>query len=287
MNNCLNFMELISSYIDGEISETEKKNLEAHIETCESCASFLRAYKGISSAVEAGETVPPPSLRENVMAKIKSGPAILNAHENDRSKIIRLTLRRYVPLAACVAIIILAMLPISRQWNSKSKPDAGTNMAMPPSAAPVPSPSALAPSGGLQRNETTPFAANEMDAPAEDSDTSAMRPALEGTGLAPPASPGATMPALTDISEPENGTDKTETSGGETLDYNVSEYFALVRVDGQLPELLSDVILIADEDGTSYAFIPAEDVEALVSLGYGAEYHNKDAATAIVVYIEG
>ena len=274
VNNCLNFMELISLYVDGEASENEIKELEAHVKECESCASFLRAYKGISSVIEADEKTPPPSLRTSVMEKIKSDPAPLNSQKADRSRIIRVAFRRYVPLAACLAIIILAMFPIARQFNEKSSSD---NMSA------AISPSAPAPSG-----TTGGYAANETETDTTTTAPPPAQPPLTGTGLspAPNATPAEAANKDTGEFSEENGTVLFNGLGDGAFLYSEIDYYALVKIEGTLPKLLEDRVLFADENDQRYIFIPAEDVETLQALGYGVEYHNEEAATAVVIYIE-
>ena len=294
MNKCMEFMDLISLYVDGEASEIEKKKLEEHIETCESCASFLHAYTGISSTIEADELTPPPSLRENVMAKIKSEPVVLNGQKNDKSTIIRLTVKRYLPLAACVAVIILAMFPLSKQLGGKSSSNEKVALT---GASFAPSPSVMIP--GAIPDEAPPATSEDIgrvldqDATADIADANIFaamgvpdgETVLENT-VAPEPPESAPVPAPA-----ENGTGSAELyDGGEyfltTKAFDVSDYYALVKVDGALPEILKDTEPVADENGLYYAVISAGDADELISLGYGAEYHNPEAELAIVVYVE-
>ena len=281
-------MELISLYIDGEASETERRKLEEHIESCETCASFLRAYTGISSAIEADAADPPSSLRENVMNQIRQEPVFSNDKKIDRSKIIRLVLQKYVPLAACAAIIILALFPLSRQLGGKSASDSAQKLAI-PSGAPAPS---SAPYGESDNNMPPPQSGEPGVYAEGENEYGLSRDAVEDS-LVTGASPGANavQPDSPDASEPKPAEAHTETGagdagapGGSSFGYNVNEYFALIRVEGELPELLKGFVMFTDDIGLSHAFIPAETVEELAALGYGVEYHNKDSATAVVIY---
>ena len=96
MNECEKYIEAISAYFDGELDGFEKAELEAHLETCENCRSYLEAIKAISDA-DAQEEPVPDMLRVNVMGRIAK-----QKKQRNTGKIMR-----YLGLCACIAIVIL------------------------------------------------------------------------------------------------------------------------------------------------------------------------------------
>lgn len=98
MCNCERAQELISAYIDGEITAGEKAELDEHVAGCKDCADMLAVYSEISRAM-AEDVEPPASLRESVMSGVRE----INAERKpEKAKIVWL---RWVSAAAAVAIV--------------------------------------------------------------------------------------------------------------------------------------------------------------------------------------
>jgi len=148
MNDCIDYLELISAYADGEISEPDKLRLEAHLTECPNCSSILQAYRGISLAVDESLEPAPESLRRGVMDKI-TGVSEAKATANIRKhKIVNIILTRYVPAAACLAFLLLTIPQLFNIGGSNSMP--GTSSMSVASLVPSASSSgaAQAPAGG-------------------------------------------------------------------------------------------------------------------------------------------
>ncbi|MCL2045773.1 MAG: zf-HC2 domain-containing protein [Oscillospiraceae bacterium] len=73
MSKCLEYIELISAYIDGQLEEDEKNMIEAHFKECEDCSSILKSYEIISEATSKSAVLAPESLKTSIMEKILSG----------------------------------------------------------------------------------------------------------------------------------------------------------------------------------------------------------------------
>ena len=132
MKHCENMQELISAYIDNEISEPDRKMLEEHLSMCESCSALLDMYKKMSVALTASAVNAPGNLCKNVMEKVLSekgtakntAPAEpdTTSQNNDekQKKSTVIYLKRYLPAVACLVIILLALpfaLTINNQTN--------------------------------------------------------------------------------------------------------------------------------------------------------------------------
>ena len=109
MNNCLEYLELISAYIDSELSETDKLRLDAHLQSCANCFSILEAYRGISVAVGESCVPAPESLRTGVMEKIAGIDTARISANMKKFKLVNVILTRYLPVAACLAFLLLTV----------------------------------------------------------------------------------------------------------------------------------------------------------------------------------
>jgi len=109
MNNCSEFIELISAYADGELTESDSKRVESHLASCEKCSALLELYREISVAEHESNAPAPDALRDGVMEKVLNFDA---AHTKDAVKhrsTVRMILTRYVPMAACLAATLLIL----------------------------------------------------------------------------------------------------------------------------------------------------------------------------------
>ena len=127
MNNCVEYLEIISAYVDGELTELDRHRIEAHFGVCEHCSAFLDLSREISAASTQSFVPVPEALRSGVMEKVLSAGAAqaagsagaehtmqtgVGAHgaaDNKARKPVRAALSRYIPVAACLAVVLLAL----------------------------------------------------------------------------------------------------------------------------------------------------------------------------------
>ncbi len=70
---CENYRDLISAYIDGELNETEEKELLDHLNDCPSCRKEYEELKAIVEMVgDVGEEELPENFHNEVMAKLRA-----------------------------------------------------------------------------------------------------------------------------------------------------------------------------------------------------------------------
>jgi len=119
MNICHDNLEIISAYVDGELPENEKQLLEEHLAACEACSAVLEFYREISIAAEESAVTPPSSLVSSVMDKIRSDDTVSGTTSVKRPISLRLVLTRYAPVAACLAVILLALPVINNLRNAQ------------------------------------------------------------------------------------------------------------------------------------------------------------------------
>ena len=114
MSKCSKYEEIISAYVDGELTSAEESELTAHLDNCAQCRSLLETYRNIDKLISDNTVEPPAELLQNVMAGISG----LNAGWSTSKKSIRRVAVRYLAVAACIALTILAVPRVLGGSNS-------------------------------------------------------------------------------------------------------------------------------------------------------------------------
>jgi len=68
MQNCYNFKNLISQYLDGEISYKDKEFFEEHLQECPECREL---YNGIKLTKNQLKNLPVPELSQDFMTNLR------------------------------------------------------------------------------------------------------------------------------------------------------------------------------------------------------------------------
>lgn len=184
MKGCEEYQEMISSMLDGELSQAEKHELRAHLESCPRCRAMYSAFSSLSE--NFGEESPfPDGLHDRIMSGVKA------AGRKQKRKGLLIKLRPYMSaaIAACFVLIAVSAFSIGR--------DSGLSMT---------SSDAKADTAGLETlMETAPQTKAAADAfPAE----------AGGTGSVP--SPEPVPKPDEDFGSAEENTSLTETASAPT-----------------------------------------------------------------------
>jgi len=131
MTKCYDTELLLIDYLDNQLSETSKKAVDAHIQSCEHCRKELDAYKEIFNSIASEEPVMPGiGLKENFDTMLQSEINILAT-----TRIIDPVPRQAIPVlplrtlllrvAACIflmatGIIIGSVVTAGRKEHSNS-----------------------------------------------------------------------------------------------------------------------------------------------------------------------
>jgi hypothetical protein len=113
MKKCIDFTELISAYTDGELTSGEQRQVEEHLESCESCAALLALYREISGSADELSVDAPEALRIGVMNRIHGENSDRVNEAKKQQKRFHFILTRYMPIAACLVV----MLFIWQYWG--------------------------------------------------------------------------------------------------------------------------------------------------------------------------
>ena len=95
MADCSRFHEMISCLVDGELSKSERAELDLHISKCEGCRALLDIYQ---MAFTGNEVEPPRELASGAMLKIRAAAA-------KKKRSIRKQIMRYAAVAASFVAI--------------------------------------------------------------------------------------------------------------------------------------------------------------------------------------
>ena len=127
MTNCENIRERLTLYLDNELQGDERAAIEAHVESCNSCASFVEKELTFLNAVrKSGRAhVVSPELKARV-AEILSGP---------KQPLVRSRrLRWALPIAAALLVLLLPVV-IWRVMRQQDHPEHGVPSAFATMAA--------------------------------------------------------------------------------------------------------------------------------------------------------
>ncbi len=71
--NCLQAGTLIEAFMDGELDVSQQSQVQAHLESCESCSASLKRLRQISDAIHAQplKYEPDPGLQERVLKALR------------------------------------------------------------------------------------------------------------------------------------------------------------------------------------------------------------------------
>ncbi|HKS11239.1 MAG TPA: anti-sigma factor [Pyrinomonadaceae bacterium] len=127
MKNCESIHERLSLYLDNELQGDERAAVEAHVESCDSCASFVEKELTFLNAVrKSGQPhVASPELRAKV-SEILSGanqPVVRSQR-----------LKWMLPIAAALLVLLLPVV-IWRVMRQQSHPENGAPSAFATMAA--------------------------------------------------------------------------------------------------------------------------------------------------------
>lgn len=107
MSECDKYQEMISQMLDGELPEPHKTELVKHLGCCPDCRRVYDAFSAISLSL--GETAAPEGFAGDVMAAVRTQ----GVHGSERSKAPGKSLARYLALAACLVLAVLATVRLA------------------------------------------------------------------------------------------------------------------------------------------------------------------------------
>jgi len=158
--NCRSAESLFSSYVEDEISQEERRNVESHIMGCRRCSLALREVRATMSmlaSIPEVEVQPRAHFDEDVYSRIRSGEGLRpTAVEWLRELLVPARLRPVFMAGAGVCAVAIATL-VSPFGQSLLHPAAVNSsiVARPEATATESSPRGAAPGAGITAPATT------------------------------------------------------------------------------------------------------------------------------------
>ena len=258
MRYCEEFAALLDPYIDNELSPEETARVREHLRTCDGCRAYVQAALLMRDAFpEAEDAVVPEGFAEGVMAAIRADAA---PRKRPRSR----WQRTLLPLAACFAVVVLAVSTLPRSGDTAVRDDrtTQTESQLPESA------SVSAADSGAEDSAADAAQAEEdtaaTNAPAtDDGSASETQPASSGV------QEGAEVPSADTrtTSLPETSSSEATESAAAPVPYAVQTLPCLTLTEQEAGTLLERFTPVSYEDGTLiYELTAAEYADLLEQL---------------------
>ncbi len=272
MADCRKYKEMISAYADGELSSYDEIELQRHLEECAPCRSLLSLYKSITGAAADILVEPPESFTENVMNKIKAMPKSEEAIKpttKKPKKSLRPVIISFVAAAACLTLAFIASPALF-------------GLGMSNTASTMPMASASAAYGAETQEAALDYSSDAVAKSAENGDTGTA--VEDGAGTASEAP--MTITAASEMPQPTASEAPSLTASGRDDEAKLQDYYAIIYVEGQLPDVLNNESMINNTDGTFSMEIAVETANRLIAdaADLKVEMGAPDMTKALVIY---
>lgn len=258
MRYCEEFAALLDPYIDNELSPEETARVREHLRTCDGCRAYVQAALLMRDAFpEAEDAVVPEGFAEGVMAAIRADAA---PRKRPRSR----WQRTLLPLAACFAVVVLAVSTLPRSGDTAVRDDrtTQTESQLPESASVSAADSGAVDSAADAAQAEEDTAATNAPA-TDDASASETQPASSGVqeGAEAPSADTRTT------SLPETSSSEAAESAAAPAPYAVQTLPCLTLTEQEAGTLLERFTPVSDEDGTLiYELTAAEYADLLEQL---------------------
>lgn len=100
--NCEQMNELLSAWLDGELSETERRQMQAHLEQCAQCRALFEQLQALHTSFSDLEEIPAPEgFAQRVMEQVEkeTNPKVVPLFRRPQ-------MRSFAALAACAVLFV-------------------------------------------------------------------------------------------------------------------------------------------------------------------------------------
>ena len=231
MKYCDEYAPALSAFVDGELTEQEKNEVLAHVETCEGCRTCLAELMKMRLAFgDLEEYDAPAGFAESVMARL---------HEEAAPKK-RTQRKKWMGLAACAAVVLMAAVLFPHVTGSSGAAD---------SVAAV--------------NDCDAALTESVQEPYEDEEFTDRYTSVQHTGL-------SLFNTAEDGAEPEPAADPKVTSGEQALTkYESHAVFYALSDDAEtflIEQGMGEQVYEANDEICSY-LVPVELVREMAQQG--------------------
>ena len=118
MNDCAKIQEMISGMLDGALSAKDEAEVHEHIARCPECAAMYADFAALSEGIGELCAEVPASLHDRIMKGVRTTPK--------PKKSLFIALRPYMSAAACLVVVIGAVLALRGGGIDKAANDAAS-----------------------------------------------------------------------------------------------------------------------------------------------------------------
>ena len=249
MRYCDEFAALLDLYVDGELSPEEMARVQAHLDTCPGCRAYVDHALAIRAAFpDVAETEVPEGFADGVMAVIRAEAAPQRKRKAP-------WLKAVLPLAACLAIVVLVQNRPMESFSTTADTAAPASLEIAETEEAAEEPAAASAdtaSGALEARDSA-----SQEAPKESSEN-------KETGSTSSETQGAPMDYTASTSEAPSGPASfaAEAPAAESS----ASYLAVLTVtESEAGSLLDGFTPIETSEGTTQYELTAADYEALLA----------------------
>ena len=112
MRDCSEYDIMLSARLDGELSEDEERELEAHLAACPECRKYLRLLEAVRDGLKEDLPAPPDTLRQGIMYKV--------GLEKKRGRLVYGAFGRWTAIAAVICILVFGAVKLKESGLQKS-----------------------------------------------------------------------------------------------------------------------------------------------------------------------
>ena len=284
MTYCEEFAALLDPYIDGELSPAETARVREHLRTCDGCRAYVQAALAMRDAFPEAEDTPVP---DGFAAGVMADAAPRKRRRPRWAKTL-------LPLAACCAIVVLAVSGLPRPGDTAVADNLESQAEI---AAPA---EAAAPDADSSEEDTaaTAYAAQSGEDTADVPDSTVTATDLPKTDAAAPHAQGqpslATDPKISIV--PREGTSAEEavpetapaTFAVQSPSLTLTAEEAGNLLDSYTPASESDGALVYELTAAEYTTLLQQlEQQGLVVAGAATAEEAEAAGTVLVHVIPG
>jgi hypothetical protein len=250
VTDCEKAQELMSQYIDGEITDSDKDFLTEHLKTCHECSEMFSILAEVSFLM-ADDVEPPPELLTNVMQGVNK----INDERKSSKKRGKVIYFKYLAVAACFALVITAGIKLMPGFGLSS---ASTDTAMIVSASETDTTAEVYPLETQSADYESAEASDSSvpESASEETSSAAKAPSFSASSSAGSADNDADNSSAQDSILSSSVASDSEAKPESASIYDFADYLAILYVN-ELPETIDDTEVFELDDGSLAVAISA------------------------------
>ncbi len=109
------YQDKLSEYRDGELGESQRREVESHVSSCAECAAVLRDYASLGSGLARNTSQTSASGTDFFVNKVMDR---IHTLESVSSRRVRIQAQWFAPAFGIAAMLILALIPTKTGYSA-------------------------------------------------------------------------------------------------------------------------------------------------------------------------